>query len=96
MSAQATAAPLSPTFRGMLWMALGGVLFIVLNGFMKKLSHQMDPWLAGFLRYSISTVLLLAPILRGGLRSLRPQQPGWQLVRGALHAAGMMRPSISG
>ena len=91
MSARAPAAPLNATLRGMLWMLLTGVLFILLNGNMKKLSHEMDPWLAGFLRYSISTVLMLAPTLRGGgVRALWPQQPGLQLVRGALHAAGMM------
>lgn len=90
MSARAPAAPLNATLRGMLWMAAGGVLFIILNGSMKKLSHEMDPWLAGFLRYAISTVVMLAPTLRGGLGGIWPQQPGLQVVRGAFHAAGMM------
>lgn len=41
----------SPTVRGMLWMAATGVLFTVLNATMKKLAHELDPWLVGFLRY---------------------------------------------
>ena len=90
MSAQAPAVPGNATLRGMLWMVATGVLFIVLNANMKKLSHEMDPWLAGFLRYAISTVLMLAPALRGGAPGLWPRQPGLQLVRGAFHAAGMM------
>ena len=90
MSAQAPAAPLNATLRGMLWMLATGVLFIILNGFMKKLSHEMDPWLVGFLRYSIGTAVMLASTLRLGARALWPQQPGLQLVRGAFHATGMM------
>ncbi len=74
----------------MLWMAVTGVLFILLNGLMKKLAHEMDPWLVGFLRYSIGTMVMLASTLRLGMRALWPQQPALQLVRGAFHAGGMM------
>jgi drug/metabolite transporter (DMT)-like permease len=74
----------------MLWMAATGVLFIVLNALMKKLSHEMDPWLVGFLRYSIGAVVMLASTLRFGLRAMWPRQPGLQIVRGAFHAGGMM------
>jgi len=35
----------------MLWMVATGVLFTLLNSTMKKLSHELDPWLVGFLRY---------------------------------------------
>ena len=31
----------------MLWMAATGVLFTLLNSTMKKLSHELDPWLVG-------------------------------------------------
>ena len=40
----------SPVVRGMLWMAATGLLFIVLNTIMKRLSHELDPWLVGVLR----------------------------------------------
>src|SRR5258706_15636238 len=74
----------------MLWMTATGVLFIVLNALMKKLSHEMDPWLVGFLRYSIGALVMLASTVRLGMRALWPQQPGLQVVRGAFHAGGAM------
>jgi drug/metabolite transporter (DMT)-like permease len=74
----------------MLWMVATGLLFTVLNSTMKKLSHQLDPWLVGFLRYLIGGVVMLAPALRFGLRELWPKAPGMQLVRGMLHAGGML------
>ena len=74
----------------MLWMAVTGVIFIVMNGLMKKLSHEMEPWLVGFLRYSIGGVVMLVPTLRLGVRTLWPKQPALQVVRGAFHAGGMM------
>ena len=90
MSAVGPGAALSPTLRGMLWMTVTGVIFIVMNALMKKLSHEMEPWLVGFLRYSIGAAVMLAPTLRLGFRTLWPRQPGLQLVRGAFHAGGMM------
>lgn len=74
----------------MWWMVATGVIFIVMNALMKKLSHEMEPWLVGFLRYLIGAAVMLAPTLRLGLRALWPKQPGLQVVRGAFHAAGMM------
>ena len=51
----------SPVVRGMWWMALTGFLFILLNAIMKKLSHELDPWLVGFLRYLLGALVMLAP-----------------------------------
>ena len=62
--------PLNPTLRGMLWMAVTGVLFIVLNTTMKWLAHDLDPWLVGFLRYLMGVLVILPPALRLGLREL--------------------------
>ena len=81
---------LSPTVRGMLWMAATGILFTVLNSTMKKLSHQLDPWLVGFLRYTLGAMVMLAPALRFGLRELWPKAPKLQLLRGSFHAGGML------
>jgi drug/metabolite transporter (DMT)-like permease len=80
----------SPTIRGMLWMAATGVLFTLLNATMKKLSHELDPWLVGFLRYLLGMLVILAPALRFGLRALWPKEPKMQLVRGLFHAGGML------
>lgn len=80
----------APTVRGMLWMAATGILFTVLNSTMKKLSHELDPWLVGFLRYLLGALVMLAPALRFGIRELWPKAPKLQLVRGLFHAAGML------
>jgi len=80
----------APTIRGMLWMAATGILFTLLNSIMKKLSHELDPWLVGFLRYVLGAMVMLAPALRFGLRELWPKAPKLQLLRGGFHAAGML------
>ena len=74
----------------MLWMAAGGVLFIVLNGIMKRLASEFDPWVVGLLRYAMGVAVIGAATLRLGLRALWPRAPRLQLVRGVLHSAGML------
>ncbi|MSQ49188.1 MAG: EamA/RhaT family transporter, partial [Betaproteobacteria bacterium] len=90
MSAALPRSTLSPTVRGMLWMVATGILFTLLNSTMKKLAHELDPWLVGFLRYLLGAMVMLAPALRFGLRELWPKVPKLQLVRGLFHAGGML------
>ena len=80
----------SATLRGMLWMVASGVLFTLLNTILKRLSLEMDPWLVGFLRYSIGAAVILAPVLRQGSAVLWPSVPRLQFLRGLLHAVGIM------
>lgn len=79
-----------PTVRGMLWMAASGLLFIFLNTIMKRLSHDLDPWLVGFLRYALGALVVVGMSLPGGFAALWPKAPGLQLVRGLFHTGGMM------
>ncbi len=74
----------------MLWMVATGILFTLLNALMKKLSQGLDPWLVGFLRYVLGTMVILAPALRLGVRELWPKAPKLQLLRGMFHAGGML------
>jgi len=74
----------------MLWMAASGLFFTALNSLLKLLSHEMEPWLAAFLRYLVGTLIVMAVLLRHGLRHLWPHRPGLQFARGALHAVGTM------
>ena len=74
----------------MLWMTATGVLFTVLNATMKKLAHELDPWLVGFLRYLLGAMVMLVPALRLGVRALWPKAPRLQVVRGLFHAGGML------
>jgi drug/metabolite transporter (DMT)-like permease len=80
----------APTVRGMMWMVATGVLFTLLNSTMKKLSHELDPWLVGFLRYALGALVILVPALHLGVRELWPKAPKLQFVRGSLHAGGML------
>jgi drug/metabolite transporter (DMT)-like permease len=80
----------APVVRGMLWMMATGVLFIMLNTTMKKLSHELDPWLVGFLRYLLGAAVILGPALRRGAGALWPKAPKLQFLRGLFHAGGMM------
>lgn len=79
-----------PVVRGMLWMVASGLLFILLNTIMKRLSHDLDPWLVGFLRYLLGALVMIGTALPGGLAMLWPKAPGLQLVRGLFHTGGMM------
>ena len=74
----------------MLWMAASGLLFSVLNTLLKQLSHEMEPWLAAFLRYLVGTLIVATVLLRQGLRRLWPRRPGLQFARGALHTTGTL------
>lgn len=74
----------------MLWMVATGILFTLLNAIMKKLAEGLDPWLVGFLRYALGTLVILGPALRLGLRELWPKAPKLQLLRGMFHAGGML------
>jgi len=80
----------APTVRGMLWMAASGLLFILLNTTMKRLAHDLDPWLVGFLRYLLGALVMIGTALPGGFAVLWPKAPGLQLVRGLFHTGGMM------
>jgi drug/metabolite transporter (DMT)-like permease len=80
----------TPTVRGMLWMVATGVLFVLLNSTMKLLAEGLDPWLVGFIRYVLGTLIIVIPALRLGVRGLWPKVPGLQVLRGGLHAAGML------
>ncbi|MEO8145712.1 MAG: DMT family transporter [Betaproteobacteria bacterium] len=81
---------LTPTVRGMLWMVVTGVLFTLLNSTMKLLAEGLEPWLVGFLRYVMGSVVIVVPALRFGVRELWPKAPKLQLLRGFLHAVGML------
>jgi drug/metabolite transporter (DMT)-like permease len=74
----------------MLWMGAAGALFTVLNAILKKLSHELDPWLVGWLRYLLGALVMLAPVLRHGAGRLLPKRQGTQFLRGVLHTAGLL------
>jgi drug/metabolite transporter (DMT)-like permease len=74
----------------MLWMVATGVLFTILNALLKKVSHEIDPWLAGWLRYLLGALVMLPLVLRPGVAQLWPRRHGLQFVRGLFHAGGLV------
>jgi drug/metabolite transporter (DMT)-like permease len=80
----------SDTVRAILWMLACGVLFILLNGLLRVLAQQLDPFVTGFLRYSFGVVVMLPLILRAGWAAYRPHAVAGQLWRGAVHTAGLL------
>jgi drug/metabolite transporter (DMT)-like permease len=71
-------------------MAATGFIFVVMNTIMKWLAQDLDPWLVGFLRYTLGALVMFGATARLGLRALWPKSPGLQFVRGLFHAGGMM------
>ncbi len=80
----------SDTVRAILWMLACGVLFILLNGLLRLLAQQLDPFVTGFLRYSFGVVVMLPFILRAGWAAYRPHAVAGQVWRGAIHTAGLL------
>ncbi|MEY3253011.1 MAG: Riboflavin transporter [Pseudomonadota bacterium] len=76
--------------RALLWAAAAGLVFTVLNALMRLLAQQLDPFLTQFLRYFFGFAVLLPWLLRHGLVAYRPQSPGGQFWRGAVHTVGLM------
>lgn len=83
-------AAMGDTARAILWMLASGVLFILLNGTLRLLAQQLDPFVTGFLRYSFGVLVMLPFILRAGWAAYRPANLAGQIWRGAIHTSGLL------
>jgi drug/metabolite transporter (DMT)-like permease len=82
---------LPPNLRGILWVALSGVLFALLNVFTLIPAQHLNPYVMAFLRYFFGALFLLPIFFRLGLyRSLHTNRIGLHISRGAIHTVGMM------
>lgn len=81
---------LDPTVRGLMWVALSGFLFVLLNAVLRSMSQQLHPMQAQFLRYLGAVVVMLSVALRAGLKACWPRRLGGQFSRGALHTLGLL------
>jgi len=84
------AARLDPAIQGMLWAALSGVLFVMLNTIVRALTLQLHPLQSQFLRYLMAVVVMLPLIARAGVAVYMPRRVGGQFARGAMHSAGLV------
>jgi drug/metabolite transporter (DMT)-like permease len=76
--------------RGMLWMALGGILFSMLNTIARVMTLQMDPYEAQFLRYMCGLIIMLPLLWRDGLAAYKPVDIKGQFWRGGVHTVGLI------
>ena len=82
---------LTPNLRGILWVAISGFLFALLNVFTLIPAQHLNSYVMAFLRYFFGSLFLLPIIFRLGLyRSLHTRRLPLHLFRGAIHTSGMM------
>ena len=82
---------LPPNLRGILWVALSGVLFALLNVFTLIPAQHLNSYVMAFLRYFFGALFLVPIVMRLGLyRSLHTRRLPLHISRGAIHTAGMM------
>jgi drug/metabolite transporter (DMT)-like permease len=81
---------LPPTVRGLMWVSLSGLLFVILNTLLRTLSLQLHPMQAQFLRYLAAVFVMLPLIARAGVAAYWPSRVGGQFARGGVHAVGLV------
>jgi drug/metabolite transporter (DMT)-like permease len=80
---------LPPTLRGILWAALAGILFSILNVLMRDVTLDVHPFVVCFWRYLFGTLALLPVIMNSGVGVLRVAKPGNHLIRSLVHTGGL-------
>jgi drug/metabolite transporter (DMT)-like permease len=81
---------LPATLRGVLWAALSGLLFTVLNALMRKLvvgPDHLHPLVVGFWRYGFGALAVTPVLLRVGRAAFRATRPLNHAVRSFIHAS---------
>lgn len=82
---------LPANLRGILWVALSGAVFALLNVFTLIPSQHLNPFVMAFLRYLFGALFLLPVVVRLGVYgSLHTRRLPLHVFRGALHTSGMM------
>ncbi len=81
---------LPAVWRGMLWVALSGLLFSCLNATMGNITLSLDPFESQFLRYLFGVLVMLPWVWRQGLKAYRPVNMSGQFWRGAVHTLGLI------
>jgi drug/metabolite transporter (DMT)-like permease len=75
--------------RAILWTLVAGLSFSVMNMLLRKLSQQMNPFEAQFLRHVFGLGVLLPFILRSGLANYKPSSLSGQITRGMVHTVAI-------
>ena len=82
---------LTPTLRGILWVALSGILFALLNVCTLAPADHLNSYMMAFLRYAFGSLFLLHIFIRlGPLQPFRTKRFALHAGRAVLHTGGMM------
>ena len=81
---------LTPNLRGILWVAMSGVSFALLNVFTLIPSQHLNPYVMAFMRYFFGTLMLIPIVMKLGIhRAMYTRRLPLHLFRGAIHGGGM-------
>lgn len=81
---------MSSTTRGLAWVLLGGLLFVLFIVSVRFVGSDLPAVQAAFIRYGFSVVLVLPVILRSGPAVLRTRRLGRHGLRGLVHGCGVL------
>lgn len=88
--AQRRVSRLDANMRALLWSALSGLLFVVLNSIMRGLSITLGPYETQFLRYLMGLMVMLPLVARSGVTAYWPKNVAGQFTRGGVHTLGLV------
>ena len=81
---------MSSTTRGLLWVAVAGVLFVFFIALVRYIGNELHPIQAAFIRYLFGLLVLLPLFLRAGMGLFRSRHIRLHGFRGCVHAVGVM------
>lgn len=81
---------LPAAWQGMWWMALGGLMFSLLNTIARGIALEMDPFQTQFLRYLCGLLIMVPLVWRAGFKAYWPKDMKGQFWRGGVHTLGLM------
>ena len=73
--------PLTPNLRGILWFAIGTILFATVDVVVKYLGRTFHPFELAFFRYFVGTVLLLPLFIKHGVLGMKTNVFGLHFLR---------------
>lgn len=84
------ACAMPAVWRGMLWVALSGLVFSILNALLRALTIESDAMQAQFLRYLMGAAVMLPLLIQKGWAHYRPNNWRGQAWRGAVHTTALL------
>ena len=90
MSASGTESRINGNLRGIFWMAMTGILFVMVTGIVRHLGTDMNAVQAAFIRYFFGLLLLTPVFFKIGNFVRERKIMGLHAIRGFIHGIGVM------